>query len=40
MTCSFLDVASGSVRDIDLTIGSDGGKPLEDDFDPDAFQVD
>ena len=40
MTCTFKDVTSGTEKNIDLTIGSDGGKPLEDEFDPDAFQVD
>ena len=40
MTCTFKDVTSGTEKNIDLTIGSDGGMPLEDEFDPDAFQVD
>ena len=39
-TCSYKDVQTGNVKDIDLRIGQGDAAPIEDDIDLDEFEVD
>ena len=39
-TCSYKDVQTGNVKNIDLRIGQGDAAPIEDDIDLDEFEVD